>query len=171
MLSSRQPLLLAVLATSSACAAPAPPPVVVVIGAPSAAVASSPRPPEPAETCTAFVFVEKLALDPPTCFVDAKVQDRPGELTYPCGGGKADARFPGSVFQGAVTSGRLDVSLTTRFDWEDGCKWASEQHISGPISARTLEYTYTEGPLPGQEGCMGSCTARAKVRVRPRAGR
>ena len=92
-----------------------------------------------------------------------------GELVFHCDGGAAEARFGAARFRGAIRHGVLDVVMTAPFDWDDGCKWASEQHLRGRLSVGTLEYTYTEAPLHAQDGCAPPCAARAQVSVQVRA--
>jgi hypothetical protein len=156
------------LVALTACAPKAPGPAEVVIAPPSPPVGSAAPDPSPSRTCHATLVVREVAPDHATCFVDAKVAGHPGDLSYACNGGPAEARFPGAVFRGTVVDGDLDVSLSTQFDWNDGCKWRSEQHLRGAVAPGkgSLEYTYTEAPLDGQEDCSSSCTARAQVEVR-----
>ena len=158
--------LLGPLLTS--CVVAPPPPAVVVVDAPPLAVAAPPT--DHAETCVALLAVEPIDMSSRTCFIDARVRDKVGELVFPCAGGDAEARFTGARFRGAVSSGVVDVSLSTAFDFEDGCRWVSQQHIRGSLSGPALEYSYTEAPEPGQSGCAAACAAQAVVAVRPRRG-
>jgi hypothetical protein len=127
-------------------------------------------PPERSPTCSALLTVKQVDADSSSCVIDTRVRDNAGELVYPCEGGEANARFFQAHFRGSVTAGVVDVALSTTFDFEDGCRWISEQHITGPVSATTLEYRYTEAPAPGQSGCAPACTARASVGVARRRG-
>jgi hypothetical protein len=120
--------------------------------------APEPATPGPHGPCTATLTLEPLTIEPSTCFVDTKFKGKEGKLTYPCGGGPARARFPGVTFKGDVTGDVVNVFIVTDFDWTDGCKWRSEQHIFGRLPGGTLELA-----LAGQAGCDPACTARATV--------
>lgn len=70
--------------------------------------------------------------------------------------------FPGVEFRGVVSSGRLNASVKTNFNFTDGCQWETTQLISGEVDG-ALSYQYIEGPLPGQRGCARACRADGDV--------
>lgn len=162
----RRVAMLALAPLLHACAA-SQPATVIVIEAPTPPAVAAP-PTHHSDICVADIRMRPIKPDSSTCFIDARVRDKGGELTFPCRGGDAEARFPGAHFRGRVSGGELDVSLQTTFDFEDGCRWVSEQHIRGSVLGADLDYAYTEAPAPGQSGCASACTARAKVAVRRR---
>lgn len=152
------------------CVLPAPAPVVVVVESAPPPLSVAAPPSDHGEQCSVLLAVKPIVMDSSTCFIDARVRDKVGELVFPCAGGAAEARFSGARFQGSVSRGMVDVSLSTSFDFEDGCRWVSQQHLSGPASGPELEYTYTEAPAPGQRGCASACAAQARVTVSRRRG-
>jgi hypothetical protein len=103
----------------------------------------------------------------PGCWVDEKVANQTTSLTYACAGGAAVAPFDVDFVGSVSTDGRVDLGATSDFEWDDGCRWRSEQRIVGALSAGTLDYSYTEKPIAG-EGCASAhCTASAQVAVQP----
>lgn len=156
----------------ASCLAAPPPPADVEIVAPAPAVqGAAPAPPtHHGERCTVSLGVEPIVASSPTCFVDARVRDGKGEIAFPCTGGDAEARFGSTRFRGAVSQGVVDVSLSTTFDFKDGCRWISQQRITGALSEPALEYSYTESPAPDQSGCASACSARARLAVGRRRG-
>jgi hypothetical protein len=100
------------------------------------------------------------------CFTDERVTQGPGLLSFPCeGDGTAKAQFRTATFVGTLRAGQLDLVLSTRFPYADGCEWETVQRVRGALSSPTLDYTYTESPRAGQTGCAGACRATAEVRV------
>src|SRR5262245_6323729 len=101
----------------ASCSAAYPPPADVEIVAPAPAIQGAvPAPPtDQDERCTVSLGVEPIVASTPTCFVDARVRDKRGELVFHCAGGDAEARFRGARFRGTVSDGAVDVSLTTTF--------------------------------------------------------
>lgn len=146
-----------------------PPVIVVDAPAPAPALVVAAPSSRTDDTCAAVIEVQQVAANRPTCFVDARVRNEAGELRFPCEGGDAEARFAGAHFLGRASGDEVDVTLQTTFDFEDGCRWVSEQRIRGSLSANELDYTYTEAPAPGQSGCTSPCAARAKVAVSRRS--
>jgi hypothetical protein len=148
------------------CVPPEPPPAVVVVDAPRPlAVAARDG------TCTARLRVQPISPDSSSCFIDARMRDQTGELLFPCDGGPAVARFRGARFEGTVQSEQVDLTLRTSFDFDDGCRWGSDQRIHGSLLSPTLGYTYNEAPEPGQSGCSRACTAEATIVVSDLQGR
>jgi len=160
-------LLFLLASAVAACMAGAQPTVVTV---PVTSPVGSTPIAEPPKTCGAHLTAKQVNANSSTCFVDARVRDGVGELVYPCAGGEAEARFASARFSGSVSDGLVDLTLSTTFDFEDGCHWVSHQQIRGMLSAPALEYGYTEEAAPGQSGCASPCTAQAMVAVAPVAG-
>jgi hypothetical protein len=120
--------------------------------------------PHDAGACTARLFVGAVTPSP-GCWVDEKVGKRTGTLAYLCGGGAASTQL-GVEFSGTVSAtGQVDVAATTTFAWSDGCKWQSEQRITGRLSSGSLTYGYREAPIEGTHCQPAHCTASAKVSV------
>jgi hypothetical protein len=138
---------------------------VEIAAPPPKAVAAEPEERRDERTCHAVLWIEDIIRDRPECYVDVHLRGEPGELVYPCAGGRAEARFRSAVFRGAVRGGTIELALGTRFDWEDGCAWTSTQRIEGSLAGKSLGYVYSEAPAPDQEGCLPACGARARVRV------
>ena len=120
--------------------------------------------PPPMCVSTVKMAAETVHRARPECWVDEKVSKNAGVLRYPCGGGPATLSFGTWRFVGTVTDGRIDVALSSRFDWQDGCTWQSNQRISGALRSRELSYEYSEHPISGS-GCFRPCGASATVRV------
>ena len=167
----RVAMLVLVVPALAACSTSKPPPTVVTVDAtvprPALTVAAPSTP--QADFCAADIYVTSITSDPLGCFLDVRVRDEAGELTFPCEGGDAQARFPHVYFRGRASGDVVDLTLQTTFDFVDGCRWTSEQNIRGSVSAGELDYAYTEAPAPGQSDCASACTARAKVTVRRRS--
>jgi hypothetical protein len=118
------------------------------------------------QTCTALLKVVQLGRSSSTCWIDERVSKTQGRLTYPCAGGAAEATFGEAVFTGELRDGRADLALTTTFDFQDGCRWTSDQHITGRLATDHMDYAYSEAPLAGQSGCASACTAKGAVYLR-----
>jgi hypothetical protein len=118
---------------------------------------------EPSETCTLTLTAGSFTKSTDTCWVDEVVTAAPGELIYPCAGGPATATFGDKSFFGQVDGDRVELCTRTEFDWQDGCRWQSAQHISGSIASGTLRYEYSEAPDAGQADCDSACTAAADI--------
>lgn len=120
--------------------------------------------PDAGECENTLVALEIVPSDP-SCFIDEVVSQLPGTLVFPCGGGPATVAFGDRVFEGAVTNGFLDVCIGTEFPWGDGCEWQSAQHLSGLLVSGVVSYSYAEQPKPGQQGCLGPCSATGTLSV------
>jgi hypothetical protein len=122
--------------------------------------------PEPKTgTCTATLKVVPLGRSGASCHIAEEVAGQNGTLTYPCAGGRAEATFGSYVFQGFITDGKIDLLLSTSFDFTDGCKWRSRQRVQGSVASGELGLDYEEAPEPGQKSCASACTAGARVKV------
>lgn len=100
------------------------------------------------------------------CRIDERVTRAPGRLSYPCGGGPAQAWFADSQFVGTVdAAGNVMVEIQTGFPFSDGCQWTTKQQIMGNLGAGALRYEYREEPDRGQRGCAAACVATATVRM------
>lgn len=131
----------------------APPPPVVAPGPPAEG------------TCTALLIVRRTR-GAAGCVIDERVTRAPGLLQYPCGGGPATASFGDSHFTGTVINGAVNLALSTRFHFTDGCDWESAQTIQGDLAGGAMAYSYVEAPLPGQSRCANACRAWGAVSVR-----
>jgi hypothetical protein len=120
--------------------------------------------PRDAGACSARLRVGAVTPSP-GCWVDEKVSQRTGTLSYACGGGAASTQL-GVEFAGMVSaSEQVEIAATTTFQWSDGCTWQSEQHITGRLASGSLRYAYREAPIAGQNCMPAHCTASAKVTV------
>lgn len=131
----------------------APPPPVEQPGPPQGGV------------CTALLVVRRTR-GAAGCTIDERVTHAPGLLEYPCGGGPATATFGASRFTGTVMNGAVNLGLSTRFHFSDGCDWESVQTIQGDLGGGPMVYSYAEAPLPGQARCANACRAWGAVTVR-----
>ena len=162
---SRNTLVSVVLLTSWASAEPLRPP-----GAPPPPMEFAPPPPvvmpgpAPGAVCNALLVVRRTQ-GAAGCVIDERVTRAPGVLQFPCEGGAATANFNGSVFTGSVVNGVVNLALSTRFHFSDGCDWESAQRIQGSLGAPALTYSYIEAPLPGQNRCANACQAFGAVTV------
>jgi len=130
--------------------------------------AATPAGRPPGAMCAQELKAVRLTPSSSTCWVDEHVTSSNGVLTWPCAGGRATAVFSGSTFLGEVSAdGKVDLTLETRFDFKDGCKWRSTQTIRGALKSDRLSYDYREEPLEGQSGCMAACRAAGEIRIRP----
>lgn len=104
-----------------------------------------------------------------SCWIDVEATTLVGVLTMPCDGsdGAAQLTLGARVFRGDVESGLLTLTLTTTFDWMDGCEWMSTQTIHGDANAETLPFEYTEAPSPGQLGCNPRCQSESVLEISP----
>jgi hypothetical protein len=91
------------------------------------------------------------------CYFDTKVRES-GTLTAPCDEGPAHAQFHGQAFTGNVKDGQLSLSSRTEFDFSDGCRWESEQTITGVLRDGRLQFRYSERPIRGKY-CASACSA------------
>ncbi|MFO0652005.1 MAG: hypothetical protein U0326_37645 [Polyangiales bacterium] len=140
-------------------------PAHVTATATSAPVAYSAPPPVVAAGCSATIAVAPVHTRA-GCEIDERVSAQSTTVTFPCGGGPAQATFSDAAFGGSVTAeGAVELSLRTTFDFRDGCHWETKQEIRGVLASGALEYTYVERPLPGQQRCARGCEAAASVRV------
>ena len=120
---------------------------------------------QPDAVCSAMLFVRQTQ-GARGCTIDERVTHAPGALHYPCAGGAATALFGTTTFTGTVVGGVVDLRLSTRFHFTDGCDWESAQTISGNLGNNELVYVYREAPLPGQARCANACVANGSVNVR-----
>jgi hypothetical protein len=98
------------------------------------------------------------------CFIDERVTQAPGVLRYPCeGNGWVKAVFGQALFLGRLDGGQVDLVLNTEFDFSDRCEWTTDQHLRGALSSPALDYSYSEAPKPGQQGCANPCRATARA--------
>ncbi len=131
----------------------------------SAGVAYSAPAPVVAGSCGATLAVSPVQTRP-GCEIDERVSAQSAAVSFPCGGGPAQAAFSDAVFGGTVSAdGTVDLSIRTTFAYRDGCQWETKQEIRGALSSGTLSYAYFERPLEGQRGCARGCEAAATVRV------
>lgn len=163
---SRNTLLSLVVLTSWASAEPrrppgAPPPPPLEYAPPPPVVMPGPA---PGAVCNALLVVRRTH-GAAGCVIDERVTRAPGVLQFPCEGGAASANFNGSVFTGSVVNGVVNLALSTRFHFSDGCDWESAQRIQGSLNAAALTYSYVEAPLPGQGRCANACQAFGAVTV------
>jgi hypothetical protein len=121
--------------------------------------------------CTASLEATSIEKSTPSCYVDEKISDGPGVLRYPCSGdGPAEATFGDQRYEGRVTRGEIELSLSTELDWDDGCRWGTHAVIHGPLTDGTrlvhakLSWDYLDRVLQGT-GCSGVCRARASFSV------
>lgn len=138
--------------------------VVIVDAPPSGTVVVQAVPQQPSQ-CGGTLVVYDVQVRA-GCSIDERVTRAPGRLSYPCGGGPAEAWFADSRFAGVVdASGNVMLEIQTGFDFSDGCHWTTKQQISGNLSQGALGYEYREEPDRGQRGCAAACLATATVRT------
>ncbi len=99
------------------------------------------------------------------CWIDERVGNQDGVLTYPCQGGKAVATFGSGPYRGTVQNGHVELDMETKFPWPDHCDWRSHQHISGELKDAKLNFVYDEVPVAGTH-CSNPCHAQAVIQVR-----
>ncbi len=135
------------------------------VAASATTVVYSAPPPVVATACSATLAVERMQTRA-RCQIDERVSAQSTAVSFPCGGGPAQATFADAAFGGTVTAeGAVELSLRTTFRFSDGCDWETKQEIRGVLSSGTLSYTYVERPLPGQQRCARGCEAAANVHV------
>lgn len=128
-----------------------------------AACVTTPAAPSAGERCVYRVTV--VAPEADGCFIDEKVSRSPGVAGFPCAGGPIEITYGSSVFRGTVTDGVVDASLSTDFDYDDGCAWRSTQRLKGALRpGAVLTYTYEEAPVRGED-CANPCRAVSVARV------
>jgi len=103
-----------------------------------------------------------VVLSSPNCWVDAVVQKGLPELLQ--GNAGPVIRFGEVEIPLRREGDRFVATYRTSFEFEDGCKWDTEQHLSGSLEDRKFSFRYTERPRPGQRGCAPACTASAEFR-------
>ncbi|MEE2828119.1 MAG: hypothetical protein VX498_02940 [Myxococcota bacterium] len=108
-----------------------------------------------------ILTVEDLQV-PRSCHVDIS-EDPSARLTWDSKTGEAFATFGNHEFSGLVTGDTVSLVATTEFDWSDGCRWKTEQRITGLLHGPPLAFFYQEAPLPGQRNCSNPCTATGIV--------
>ncbi len=166
------PYLLVSLAV--ACTPELPPPAAPVdLAIPPLGSASAPReaPPSRPTSCTARLSAEAIQTAE-GCQLDERISRGAGELSFPCNGdGAIEAVFGEHRFEGRLTNGLVNLAPTPEPDWQDNCRWETQQDLRGKMkveggSAQTtkLYWTYSEKPIRG-ERCYSACVARAAVVV------
>ncbi len=115
--------------------------------------------------CSVILSVGTIVPTPSSCWIDQKVSNETKPLVWDCETGAAEADFD-VPFKGTVDkNGVVSIAATTTFPWSDGCTWESTQAISGTLSTKTLEYSYSEHPISGVNCAPAYCTSKATVIV------
>lgn len=120
----------------------------------------------PAERCTLRLVAGRIDKSSPGCYLDERISDGAGTLSYPCGGdGPAEAVFGQHRYAGRMDGGKLELHLSTELDWEDGCRRGRTRSSAGRCSS--VERARGNGS-PGATGTGSSMERVAPAPVRPR---
>ncbi len=114
--------------------------------------------------CSVNVAVSDTVVSP-TCVIHDKMGGRTGTLQYPCDGdGEALLALNRSKpIPAVVRGGELTATITTEFDWDDGCHWRSIQTARGVLADKVLVVQYREAPDPPSHTCASPCDGDGKM--------
>jgi len=154
--------------------------VVVVVPAPMASdgpassapprvpTPTSPATPAPAAPATCTLAVDASpTIVPPSCFIDDRMGGKRGTLLYPCDGdGEAKLVLGDMSIPAVVQDGELSATVTTEFDWQDGCHWRTFQSARGSVAGKVLVVEYREASDPAPQPCFPPCEGHGEMHLR-----